>query len=58
MNQWDKVQEIAIASQPELGLPYAGEHGIVYKAKLSRGFGQPFSQAVAVKTLKGEYIAT
>ena len=31
----------------------AGEFGIVYKARLSKGFNKPYSEVVAVKTLKG-----
>ena len=30
-----------------------GEFGIVYKARLSKGFNKSFSEVVAVKTLKG-----
>ena len=31
----------------------SGEFGIVYKAQLSKGFNKPYSEVVAVKTLKG-----
>ena len=32
---------------------FSGEFGIVYKARLSKGFNKPYSEVVAVKTLKG-----
>ena len=32
-----------------------GEYGIVYKAKLAKGFNTGFSEIVAVKTLKGQF---
>ena len=34
----------------------SGEFGIVYKGLLKRSFSESFSQTVAVKTLKGNYI--
>ncbi len=35
-------------------LPFhPGEFGIVYKAKLRKGFNEDYSETVAVKTLKG-----
>ena len=33
--------------------PVAGEFGIVYKGRLSKGFNKSFGTVVAVKTLKG-----
>ena len=35
---------------------YVGEYGIVYKGRIAKGFNKPFSQVVAVKTLKGHLI--
>ena len=35
---------------------FSGEFGIVYKARLSKGFNRPYSEVVAVKTLKGVYV--
>ena len=32
-----------------------GEFGIVYKARMSKGFNKSFTEVVAVKTLKGSY---
>lgn len=42
-----------VGSDQLYSLLILGEFGIVYKARLSKGFNKSFSETVAVKTLKG-----
>jgi len=35
---------------------FLGEYGIVYKGRLSKEFNTAFSETIAVKTLKGEFL--
>ena len=45
-----------VASSHVHDMHFSGEFGIVYKARLSKGFNKPYNEVVAVKTLKGVHI--